>query len=204
MFNYSDQLMRGVSRIGPLKKPVAQRVSSQAGKVLAVGEEMGWDFKVLGRAPMVKAPIFTGNWWIVPAQMDTALIPAEIRPRVMDRVGEIYQAGIQPKGWIMAHEAPKLLAAPQGQALPMPWWQRYWLMVAMRPVAVGALAISLVVVGPMIAAFLVGLLVKVVMAMAVIVAIPAAILGLGAISAVDPLLILVTEDNVWIQIDQWE
>lgn len=205
MFSYSDRLVRGVSRIGPMRRQVAERVSRQAGKVLAVGERMGWDFRVLGRAPMMTAPVFTGGWWVVPAQMDRAVIPADVRPRVMDKVGEIYQAGINPKGWLLAHEAPKLLAAPASDnKAPTPWWQRYWLMVATRPWAVVSVAIGLAVVGPSIAAFVWGLLVKVMMAALMIIAIPVVLLGLGAVSGVDPMLILVTEDNVWIEIDQWE
>ncbi len=205
MFAYSDRVLRAATRVAPLRHLALGRVSREAAAVLELGEEKGFGFRVLGRAPMIGEPLFTGDWWVVPAQMDTAPIPAEVKPQVIERVRAIYSAGLRPKGWVIAHETPRLLAAPKvksGQP-PTPWWKRYWLTVAARPAAVGALAVALVVLGPIIAAALMAVLIKVAVVMAAILAIPAAVLGLGAVSAVDPVLVMVTEDNVWIEIHRW-
>lgn len=200
----SDTVLRVSTRIIPIRRPLMRHLSRQASELMEVGDEHAWPFRVLGRAPMFEKEIYTGNWWIVPAHLDNSRIPPEVWPRVQQRIATILGAGIRPKGFVIAHEVPKMLTAPKTQESPTPWWRRLLLQFSMRPLYLGFAAIALVVVGPFLLQLLLALLVKLALAAVAILAIPAALLGLGAVAAADPILVAVTEDNYWIEIDRWE
>ena len=87
---------------------VAPIVSPQVQQVVTLGRQQGWNCAVLGQAPFPNEPVRLGDWLIVPAHQDSSLVPA----RALERVQAIFSAGLRPKGFVVVHEAPKLLSAP--------------------------------------------------------------------------------------------
>ena len=83
--------------------------SPQTRQLVAFGQQQGWACNGLGQAPMPEKAARLGKWLIVPAYLDSSPIP----DRAMKRIQAIYASGLRPKGFIVVHEAPMLLAAPQ-------------------------------------------------------------------------------------------
>ena len=172
-------------------RQLASKIGFEARQLLDHGNQRGWEVAVLGQAPMPREHIHLGDWLIVPAEQDSSEIPA----RTMERIQSIFEAGIRPKGFVMVHEAPKMLAAPQdGTSTSQPI---SFALPDMTPAlkAVGGVLGTLAVVTLGIG----GLAVAIVAGAAL--AIPAVLLA-GAV-AIDPILIVVTGDDIWIEIDRW-
>jgi len=166
----------------PVKQSLAQRdvphPSYAAGRLVALGTAHYWPFQVLGRAPMVAEPVRLGDWLLIPAQQDSTAIP----PRAMNRIHAIFAAGIRPQGFVVVHEAPMLLKAPAA-AQPQP-----------RPLAVN---ISVPDSTPDFAAALgTGL--------SALASIIFPMMMFAAVAIVDPILVTVTEDGYWVEIDRWD
>jgi hypothetical protein len=160
-------------------------VLEQERQIMAVGNSYHWDFRVLGVAPVPATAIHTKDWWLVPLHQDTSAIPA----RALERVRTLYEAGIRPKAFVIAHEAPKQIAPPKDTPIVSPF--AYWTKRAADStvtVLKGAGRVLAVVAPVLLAALGTGFLVGVSLA--------------GALVA-DPCLIAVTDDDVWIQIDYW-
>jgi hypothetical protein len=108
----------------------------------------------------------------------------------------IFAAGIRPKGWLMVHEAPKLLPANvEERDVPTP---NTWLSPRTRQHTKTALKTIATVLG--------GLAVAtgtVALAVAALVAFLPVVLIAGAI-LIDPILVAVTEDGYWVEIDRWD
>ena len=84
------------------------RQPSQAARaLLRLGRQRGWDVTVLGQAPLPAEPVRLGDWLVVPAQQDDSPMPE----RTQRRVQAIYASGLRPQGFVVVHEAPKLLPA---------------------------------------------------------------------------------------------
>jgi hypothetical protein len=129
------------------------------------GERSHDKYRLLGKGPLLKESVYAGNCWLVPAEQERAPIP----PRAQQRVAAIYQAGLRPAGFILAHEAPRTLPAPLVEPKPQPPKAA----VAWRPAL--AQALSWLLIGTV-----------------------------GALAlAVDPVLIAVTEEGYWVEIDRW-
>jgi len=177
---------------------IIQKTSPEAGNLVGVGIRNTWDFRVLGRAPLLTVPVFVGNWWLVPVEQDSSLIPT----RACERVQAIYRAGFRPKGFVIAHETTNLLSAPpkpstQVSPLGPPIALKQLLS---RPVLLTAGAILfLLVFGPL----LVQLLVALVVGVLSLLLIPIVLMGMVGAILVDPALIAVTEDGYWVEIDHW-
>ena len=163
-----------------MNKQTVLQHAEQEQQIMAVGSARRWPFRALGVAPAISQPVFYKNWWFVPIEQDRSLIPT----RTLERVQAIYAAGIRPKAFIIAHEAPPQLAAPANRSRA-PQWQT-WAKQAARHSISGIRFVGNVVstVAPM--------------ALMVLLA-----LGLLLPLLIDPCLIVVTEDDVWIQIDAW-
>lgn len=159
-------------------------VNSDAQQVLAVGDDYGWPFVVLGQAPFPTEPVRLGDWLIVPAEMDSSPIPE----RAVKRVQAIYAAGLRPKGFVLVHEAPLQLAAPK----PKPFNVAEFV----ERVSPKVLDVLGKVVGTTAVVALYGALA------AAFVVCPWPFLLIGMV-LVDPILIAVTEDGYWIEIDRW-
>lgn len=146
----------------------------------ALADSELWNFSVLGQAPMPNRAVRLQDWLIVPADQDNSQIPN----RAMERIQAIFKAGIRPKGFVIVHEAPMLLPGPTKERksfLEEVDWEQ-----VRGAVGQGLLATAKVVGTA--AAGVVGLLFTT--------------LFLGLV-ALDPILIAVTEDDYWIEIDRW-
>ena len=180
----------------PYTRRVAPLVSPETRQLMSLGQQRGWNFRVLMKAPMLKEPKRMGDWLAVPAHQDDSHLP----DHAMERVKAIFEAGIRPVGFVMVHEVPKMLPAP-AQAEPTTWRMpalpentRSTLKkagTALFTAAFGLLAIT----GVVVAAF-----VALVVAAAVI--LPLAFLA--AAVSIDPILVAVTEDGLWVEVDRWD
>lgn len=154
-------------------------------KLMEVGQVHHWPFRVVGMAPVPTEPVFVNGWWLVPVTQDECHIPA----RALGRVRAIYEAGIRPKAFVIAHEAPKLLNAPVG-APEVSRFEFYAGQLAQHSAAAARVAGKVLIT-----------LVPIVMAgvgLTVMMAV-----GLAGAVLTDPCLLAVTEDDVWVQIDYW-
>jgi hypothetical protein len=158
--------------------PVAEQESQQ---IMAVGERKGWDFWVLGQAPLPSQPVRAGDWLIVPVEQDSSQIPV----RALERVQAIYAAGVRPKGFVVVHEAPLQLTAPSRddfETFQMPYLSPE--LKSALTIAVGGLAVGLAA-----------------LAAVAVVAVPLTLIA--GLALVDPILVAVTEDGYWVEIDRW-
>ena len=175
-------LARRTSRAARLSAPVMQ----QERELASLGANRNWPFRVLGIAPVPTTAVYHNNWWLVPVAEDHSQIPA----RALERVRAIYEAGIRPKAFVIVHEAPAQLPAPANlpKVSRLDVWSRQMTQHTITAIKVVGTVIATVVVPLMLATLGAGLL-----------------LSLGLVGAVltDPCLIVVTEDDVWIQIDYW-
>jgi len=165
----------------PVKQSVGARhlprPSHEAGQLVALGRAHYLPFQVLGRAPMVEQPVRLGDWLLIPAQQDSTAIPA----RAINRIRTIFDAGIRPQGFVLVHEAPMLLKAPPAPRVE----PRTVAGTISSPEATGDLAAT---VGTVLSA-LASMIVPMMM--------------FAAAAIVDPILVAVTEDGYWIEIDRW-
>jgi hypothetical protein len=105
---------------------------------------------------------------------------------------------LRPRGFVVVHEAPKLLPAPVGHAprpldlAPISTQIKSGLKVAGAALGVTAAALAGVSVA---AVLVVGFL--------ALAALAVPVLAVGAV-VVDPILVAVTEDGWWIEIDRWD
>ena len=173
----SENELRSITAF-PIDTPEPNR--SEARQFVALGTRQGWDFRVLGRAPMPSAPIHLEEWLLVPAQLDNSDVPA----RTIDRISKVYAAGLRPKGFVIIHEAPKILQSPS--------------MTSSEPARIPEF-----VQHSGNAARLVGQVAGAVarLAATVGVALPVALVTLALL--IDPILVAVTEEDDWIEIDRW-
>ena len=169
------------NRLHPLTEP-------QALQLLALGERNGWLFHYLGQAPIPINPIRAGNWLLMPAQQDNSRIPS----RTYQRIQAIYAQGLRPKGFVVVHEAPLQLTAPKtketSQINSRSKTNSNLKVIGAAALGIGAFAgaavalVSVLVIGGI-------LLFPIAMVAGVIL--------------IDPILVAVTEDDHWIEIDRW-
>lgn len=175
-------------RAAPVTVAVSMR--RQERELMALATQQRWPFQVLGVAPVPEAPVRCNDWWLVPAAQDHSQIPA----RALERVQAIYQAGIRPLAFVIAHESPRELPTPAGA--PKVSRAEFWShQVAQHSASAAKVA------GGVLAAVIIPLTVAAAGIAAV--AMLGVVTAASAITVVDPCLIVVTEDNVWIQIDWW-
>ncbi len=157
-----------------------QALSTLAVQIIVFGKQRGWDFKHLGRAPFPDRHIRVGDWLIVPAHQDTSLIP----PRAQQRVRALNAAGLYPTGWVVVHEAPHLLPAPapeiRPETNPIPW--KRIAVTGGKVVMKGVIALAKIAAFSSAAVF---------------------VSALGIAALLDPILVAVTLEGDWIEIDRW-
>lgn len=177
---------------------VVALLSPEARGLMRLGREQGWDFAVLGQAPLPREQVRLGDWLIVPVHQDSSTIPA----RTLERVQAVYAAGLRPQGFVLVHEAPKLLSAPkqnESQPLRLPLLSPQhqsaikWAGGALAGVAAGLIALSGLALLAVAAFALLALLATVVLPMVM----------LAGVALYDPILIAVTEDGYWVEVDRW-
>jgi hypothetical protein len=117
----------------------------------------------------------------------------------MDRIQSIFAAGIRPQGFVLVHEAPKLLQAPSSVKVNTPQTIAFRFRSqsllprsedVLKVLGVGIVALS-------------GFTTVAISAIALMTAmvVPVALTA-GAI-LLDPILVAVTEDGYWVEIDRW-
>ncbi len=168
-------------------KSVSNAPGPETRKLMQLGKEHGWEFTLLGQAPLPATAIRLKDWLLVPVSEDSSVIPS----RALERVQALYAAGLRPQGFVIAHEAPRLLPAPQStppqSSVGSSLVTRLRESLRLTDEAREAVSSSLYLLGR--------------------VAVMAALssLSLVAVSALtlDPILVAVTEDGYWIEIDRW-
>lgn len=177
--------MKNRSTISMIQKSPAECISgSQGGQFLALGKKMGWPFQVLGKAPMLAEPIRIHDWLLVPAHQDSSPIP----PRAYQRIQTIFTSGLRPQGFVLVHEAPKQIGAPKVEEKKKPDTN------LLGKVGVAALGFG-VLSGSLVAA--IGILI-----LGGLLLMPLGLLAAAVL--IDPILVVVTKDGYWIEIDRWE
>jgi hypothetical protein len=153
-------------------------LSTETRQLVTLGRRHYWPFQLLGRAPMIQEPVRLGDWLLVPAQDDSSKIPE----RALARIQAIFAAGIRPQGFVLVHEAPKLLKAPV-----TPKEQPKTHTSTKTSTQTGSDLAKALGTGFAAAASMIFPMVFFVVA--------------AALS--DPILVAVTEDGYWIEIDRW-
>jgi hypothetical protein len=170
---------------------LAALMSLQTQALVDFGQDMGWNPTILGQAPLPQVPVRVGDWLIVPAEQDSSIVPE----RAFKRVQALYAAGIQPKGFVLVHEAPALLAAPAQVEQPSGWRSKL-------PQAKEAVVLLAKAGGALAASAAVATLAVVAVGAVIAVALP--VVALVGVAALDPILIAVMDDDHWIEIDRWD
>ena len=163
----------GESNLGPQTK-----------QLLTLGEENHWPIQILGQAPMLEEPLRVREWVLMPALLDSTSLP----DHAMERIHAVYKAGIRPQGFVIVHEAPLEIEAPQPEVKQK---ANSDLLKKIGGAALGAGLLSGSIVALAGIAILGGILLA-----------PIGLLGAAVI--LDPILVVVTTDNYWIEIDRWD
>jgi hypothetical protein len=174
---------------------VAPKMSPQVRQVQSLSRRRGWNCAVLGQAPLPTRPVRVGDWLMVPVEQDSSPVP----DRALRRVQDVFAAGIRPKGFVVVHEAPKLLSGPSEErseslrmgALPEQLRSKLKTVAA----GMGTLGLALVAIP--------GLAVLAVAALALAAMVMVPVLLIAGAVIVDPILVAVTEDGYWVEIDRW-
>ena len=148
-------------------------------KFVQFGQRRGWDVAVLGQAPMLDEPIHLKDWLLVPAHEDTSQLPS----RAFNRIQTLFAAGIRPQGFVVVHEAPRQL--PSGVSV-----QQSPLYVPLQTDLLPAISAFGKVAASVLAAAA-GLSGMAFMSMVV------------GLALLDPILIAVTNEDYWVEIDRW-
>ena len=157
-----------------LKTPVDCVSQNQAQQFLSLGDLMGWQTQLIGKAPMLKESVRLQNWMLVPAHEDTSQIPR----RTMKRIQTIYSQGLHPQGFVVVHEAPMQLAPPKQDHVHQPE-------INMPSEGFGKV---LETITKVLGTIIMGTI----------------LLPLGLLLVLDPIMVAVTEDGYWIEIDRWQ
>lgn len=182
-----------------LSQTVSQRLaafaSPEAHRLVTFGQELGWPVNVLGQAALPTEPVRVGKWLLIPVQQDTSQIPA----RTLERVQALYAAGLRPKGFVMVHEAPLELPAPTANDPRSAHWP------TLSPeikATLSALGNALGELAPVVTGLAQGAL-AVGAALSAVVFLGMPLVALLGAALLDPILVAVTEDGYWIEIDRW-
>ncbi len=172
-----------------------QSIGADAIEILDIGKRQGWDFVLLGNAPMPDEAISLEGWMVVPAQEDSSPVPQ----RSLDRVNAIFNSGLRPKGFVVVHEAPALLPAHTSReegsiriSTMNPSLKRNLRKIASMA---GSVVLGLAILPGLLAAALA-------VAVGLLMLLTPLVLVAG-LAAVDPILVAVTEDDSWVEIDRW-
>jgi hypothetical protein len=158
-----------------LETPAECITRSQAQQFLSLGDRLGWHTEIIGKAPMLKESVRLQDWLLVPAHEDATELPH----RTLKRIQTIYTQGLRPQGFVVVHEAPMQLTAPKPETQEKPAfeWEGGGKVFSAIAKVLGALLLG-------------GMLLP---------------LGLLAgLVILDPILVAVTQDGYWIEIDRWQ
>ncbi|HEY59267.1 MAG TPA: hypothetical protein G4N92_01050 [Anaerolineae bacterium] len=95
-------------------KAVGPVLGLQTKQLLTLGKENRLPMQVLGKALMLNQPMIIQYWLLVPCTIDfTSLLDQAIQ-----RIKNLYEAGIRPQGFVMVHKAPLQIKASAIQENP--------------------------------------------------------------------------------------
>ena len=175
---------------------IAVPPSPEASELVDLGVRRSWSFRPIGQAPLLERPHYLDGWWFLPVQEDTSALPA----RTLKRVGAIYEAGLRPRGFIVAHESPPMLMNVEATARSERGRHFDLDEMATRVQQGFAHAFSreslLGRAAPLVLSGVLFILKGAVVVLGVC--------GVLAVVALDPVLIAVTEDGYWVEIDRWQ
>lgn len=135
-----------------------------------------------------------GDWLVVPANIDRSPIPV----RAMQRIQAIHASGIEPKGFVLVHEAPKLLAAGEtDQQIEIDRKP----IISIPPERVESIRTGLKTAGGILGTAAVATGTLALGALAIVALLPLALIA--GVVLLDPILIAVTDDDTWVEIDRW-
>lgn len=211
-FTGNIEVINGVEVAPPIERPFAL-----ASNLAEFFRAKGLKYKVLGRADFPESISYVGNWVIVPSDIDASHIP----DHAMDKVSLIHAHGFRPKGFLLVHELSKKDAkTPPAGSFSVPqagWFSQKptpsrslvtsadirQVMRQLTPVVDFGLAlakVALVCAGIALAiVFLFSILKVIFIGLAVL----AGLFILGSAAGLDPVLVVVSDDNYWIEIDRW-
>jgi hypothetical protein len=163
--------------------------SAEAKALVDFGRKKGWPFAVLGVAPIPAEPVVFGKWKVVPAHLDSSEIP----PVTMQRIKSIFEAGFRPKGFVVVHELPAML--PTGADVV----EGEYRLVNQSGVTIDVT--SIFEAGLRVGVAL-GKLAITVTAVTAGIVVPS-LLAVGSAILLDPILVAVTQDDIWVEVDRW-
>ena len=154
-------------------------VSQSVMEVMTLSRENHWHVKVVDGTGMIDSPEYWDGWVCEPTNLSDSTIPAA----ALGRVNQILIKNIPIKGFILAHEAPPMLPAPQVKPKPLIRWEEIpWDDIATGMVT--ALGYGVMAVGA--------------------VAVSALVLPLIAVGVLlDPALIVVLDDGTRVEVASW-
>lgn len=187
----------------PLLQPIRQ---SSASIVAGLRRRQQGTFpvRVLGRSDAPVLPQRVGNWWLEPLNRNT-----ELPPRAKQRLQTLLASGIVPRAVVVFHEIPGSNDHPSWrdkaasrihqyvhQDLPV-LADRFGDRVQRNSprIARGALGLGLKVL-PIAGVAMIGLI-------ALLGHLATTTVAVVATAAIDPCLVVVTQDGYWVEIDRW-
>lgn len=158
-------------------------LSPETMQILTLSDQKGWHFNLLGQAQLPKEPVQLDQWLIVPADQDSSEIPI----RSYKKIQALFSNGIRPKGFVVVHEAPRLLKAPKVTHQYAPPEQFPQGIEKPKSEANPTDALASIVTSTLLGTFL-------------------TIFGtiFMGIAMIDPIIVAVMEDGCWVEIDRWE
>jgi len=168
------------------KKAVEAVLEHHTKQLLALGKNNRWPMQVLGKAPMLKQPVRIQDWLLVPSTMDSTPLP----DRAIQRIKILYEAGIRPQGFVMVHEAPLQLKAPEVPKVGEKTEANKKLLGKIGGAALGLGTIT----GSLVAAVGIAIIGSLLI-------LPAGLLAAAVV--IDPILVAVMPDDSWVEIDRW-
>ena len=173
------------------RQRVGQIAPTPMSGVLERSHQLNFPLVPVGRSSAPTVPQVVGDWWLEPLSAE-----AYLPPRARMRLEQLFEAGIHPKAIVVFHELPR-------QAQPSKWahLQQRMARFASVDMPTAALRSGQLVRqhGPVIlrtAALITGF------ALSGIALLSVATIA-AALTVTDPCLVIVTEDDYWIEIDFW-
>ena len=163
------------------KTKTQQVVSREVQSYFRLSRRYGWRSAVIGKGPKPTDHVWTGDWLLIPWHLDNTELPK----RAIRRVQQIFAEGLLPKGFVIVHEAPKMLRAGPTQPSKIPTY------TTENPIEFEEGRSGINSLGSLFSKIAGSLLLF-----------PLTLFSVALI--IDPILVVVTQDDVWIEIDRWD
>ena len=151
--------------------------TSDVATISALFESHGWELRYAGTNPMLTEPVYEGKHFYLPDWLDPTIIPQE----GLQRLKAIEEMGIEIQGVIIGHEVKK---PEENRVIDVDWTE---LGQRARKTAKTTAAVTGAILGGIASALLVGF----------------ASTAESVFETVDPMLIIVLEDNTNLEIFWW-